>query len=321
MFNLDHFYGFNDQRFVPFNDYLLNNQPQIVKDLKDKNETTYCRAVEKLIETVIGDCHTNTGNTASVFSVGSYSMGRYTSERSIELSNNAYDCYGRRGNTSIKPNYVRYNGNTAIVSFDGFYHAGVKFTPKNIDNYFEDDSFALFHRSLKNIDARGDIENVIFDVTCNGGGDTNALIPMLGFLTKDVTLKVYNPLNKQTGTLVYNIDTNLDGVYDDDDCYAGKYNFYVLTSSFSFSCANAFPMACKQNNAAKIIGEQSGGGACVVYYSATPDGKTFRISGNMRFCEFNNSENHFDAGIPVDYELSRDYFYNDSYLNNFVNNL
>ena len=144
---------------------------------------------------------------------------------------------------------------------------------------------------------------------------------MLGFLSKHVDLTMYSPLTKLTANLSYKVDTNLDGKYDDNDSYEGKYNFYVLTSNYSFSCANLFPQICKEMGIAKIIGEQSGGGACVVYYSATPDGKTYRISSNMRDGDPTNPVRHNDLGIPVDYSLSRDYFYDDTYLDEFVNGL
>ena len=95
-----------------------------------------------------------------------------------------------------------------------------------------------------------------------------------------------------------------------------------MTSNYSFSCANMFPFVAKENNAAKIIGERSGGGACCVYYSATPDGKTYRISSSaIRFAQKDNPVLHNDAGVTPDYEIDRNYFYNDTYLNNLVSSL
>ena len=321
MFSLDNFYGFNDERFVPFSDYLEQNYKQVNDDLKSKDEATYSRAVERLINEIIGDGHTNAGGASSLYGGGSYSMGRYNSQRSIQLSRDAYDLYYKRADASTKVDTVRFKGNTAILSFDSFSHAEVDFTSSNIDSYSSYDSFALFHKAFKDIKKRSNIENVIFDVTVNGGGDTNALVPMLGFLTDKVQINMYNPLNKQTGYLAYQIDTNLDGVYDEKDNYKDDYNYFVLTSNYSFSCANLFTATCKEYGLATIIGEQSGGGACVVYYTSTPDGRCYRISGNMRDCDKTDSTKHFDFGVPVDYELERINFYNDTYLDQFVNNL
>ena len=323
MFNLDHFYGFNDERFVPFSSYLEKNEPELVKNLKSTDELVYSKATEKLISQVIGDGHTNAGNATGVFGGGSYRMENYSSQRDNDLYRNYAQLYSMRQQAGTKKNALRFSGNTAILSFDAFSHSSTEFNKNNIESYAEDnrDSFALFYKAFKDLQARSDIENVIFDVTCNGGGDTNALVPMLGFLTDTVRCNMYDPLNKQNGSLAYKVDTNLDGEYDEKDNYADKYNFYILTSAYSFSCANLFPEICKEFNLAKIIGEQSGGGACVVYYTATPDGRCYRMSGNMRSGHNENYAEHFDFGVPVDYELERSHFYSNSYLNNFVNNL
>ena len=323
MFSLDHFYGFNDERFAPFSSYLQKNEPQLVLDLKSTDESVYNKAVEKLIAEVIGDGHTNAGNATGLFGGGQYKMEYYTSQREQELYMHQYEVSSLRRQAGVKVNQLRFSGKTAILSFDGFNHSSTEFNQGNIEAYAENnkDTFALFYKSFKELEAKTGIENVIFDITCNGGGDTNALVPMAGFLTDVVRCNMYNPLNKQNGALAYKVDTNLDGKYDENDNYAGKYNFYILTSHFSFSCANLFPHMLKENGVAKIIGEQSGGGACVVYYTATPDGRCYRISGNMRNGYDDNHAAHDDFGVEVDYELSKSHFYSDSYLNNFVNNL
>ena len=322
MFQLDHFYGFRDEKMVPFNDYLSANYPEVVEQLKSDNETDYCRGVEKVMEQVIGDGHTNAGNATSAFSRGTYAMGNYSSQRTNQLSRDYYNCYNLRNRTlGVSATGLRFNGNTAILAFDGFYHQGVQFTTSNISNHTKYDGFALFYDAFKQIGKKSNIQNVIFDITCNGGGDTNALIPMLGFLSETVDMTMYSPLTKLTAKLSYKVDTNLDGEYDEKDNYQDKYNFYVLTSNYSFSCANLFPQICKEMGIATIIGQQSGGGACVVYYSATPDGKPYRISSNMRDGDPNHPSRHNDSGIPVDYTIDVQNFYNDEYLTNFVNNL
>ena len=322
MFQLDHFYGFRDEKMVPFNNYLSTNYPEVVQQLKSDNETDYCRGVERIMEEIIGDGHTNTGNASSAFARGTYAMGNYSSQRNNQLSRDFYACYNLRNRElGVNGTGLRFSGNTAILAFDGFYHQGINFTTSNISSHSKYDGFALFYDAFKQIGKKSFVKNVIFDITCNGGGDTNALIPMLGFLTESVNMTMYSPLTKLTANLSYKVDTNLDGVYDEKDNYQDKYNFYVLTSNFSFSCANLFPQVCKEMGIAKIIGQQSGGGACVVYYSATPDGKPYRISSNMRDGDPANPTQHKDAGIPVDGEIALENFYNDEYLANFVNNL
>ena len=321
MFQLDHFYGFHDERMAPFEEYLTENYPDIITSLQSKDHTTYTDAVNKILDGVIGDGHTNSGSASTVFGTGSVYGSYYSSERTNQLHSAYYQCSNLRSNAGIVTDEVRYSGNTAILSFDGFIHSNEKLTKYNIDYKRYSDGFALFHYVFGQLANKSNIENVIFDLTCNGGGDTNALIPMLGFLTDKVELTMYNPLSQLAGDLSYKVDTNLDGKYDENDNYAGKYNFFVLTSNYSFSCANLFTKICKDSHLATIIGQQSGGGACVVSYTATPDGKPFRISGNMRDGYKENPVAHDDYGVIVDYQLSIENFYNDSKLADFVSNL
>ena len=323
MWQLDHIYGFLDERMVPFKSYLSENYPEIIDGLLSKANYSYTSAVNRILDEVIGDGHTNSGMASNVFSTGSTNTPSYSSEREQQLNNAYYECaYARYNTFGYNVPYIRYSGNTAIVTFDGFYHEARSFKPSNINNYRDNDGFALFHYVFDQLKSKSAVTNVIFDVSCNGGGDTNALIPMLGFLTNKVELTMYNPLSKLAGHLTYEVDTNLDGNYDENDNYADKYNFFVLTSNYSFSCANLFTMICKNSGLATIIGQQSGGGACVVTYTATPDGKPFRISGLMRNGFKDDIASHDDFGIPVDIEIDDvANFYNDTYLNNLVNNL
>lgn len=324
MFQLDYTYGFRDKMFVPFNSYLTTNYPDTVANLKSSNETTYLKEIEYLMEVIIGDGHTNVGDSVSACSRATFYIETgETSQRVTTLHNNYYDCLQKRNNAIGTPPNVRFYGSTAIITFDKFSHAGVEFTKDNILGYKYSDSFASVYDAFIKIKERSYIENVIFDMTVNSGGDTNAAIPILGFMQKNVDITMYSPLTKLKGYLSYSVDTNLDGVYNEDDYYSDEYNFFILTSNYSFSCANFFPHVCKENGAAKIIGERSGGGACPVYYTATPDGKTYRISaGSMRFGYKNNPVRDNDDGVEVDYRITnRSDFYNDSYLNTFVNDI
>lgn len=323
MFQFDHFYGFLDERFVPFEKYLNENYPDVINNLMDPSHSVYTQGVNYILEFIIGDGHTNTGRASTVFGTGSVSSSVPQSQRSIELNNAYYECYNALHNSGVDPSsIVRFKNDTAIVSFDGFYHQPVEFTKSNIDNYKKYDGFALFYYAFNEISKKNNIKNVIFDLTYNGGGDTNALIPMLGFLTREVKTTMYNPLSKAVGNSSYKVDTNLDGVYDENDSFEGKYNYFVLTSHFSFSCANLFTQVCKNSGLAKIIGQQSGGGACVVQYTCTPDGKPFRISGLSRSGSSDNPSSHVDYGVTVDIEIEDvNNFYNDDYLSNLVENV
>ena len=322
-FFLDHFYGFRDERFVPFSDYLQLNRPEVYEGLFSADEKTYVEAVNILMENVIGDGHTNARGATSTFGEGKVAVSGNKSDRTNKMMEDSNDCHTKRFEAGVSPNVVRYNGKTAILSFDGFEHANTVLSNDNIAQYAKDnkDTFALFSNAMKEITAHGGIENVIFDVTCNGGGDSNGLIPATGIMDREFVSVQYDPLTKAHSEIHYQIDTNLDGVYDENDGYKGQYKFYILTSAYSFSCANMFPFFAKTNGFAKIIGETSGGGACVVSFESTADGKPFRISGNIRSGEKDKPSVHDDAGVKVDFALEREHFYDDAYLNTFVSAL
>ena len=51
----------------------------------------------------------------------------------------------------------------------------------------------------------------------------------------------------------YHVDTNLDGVADDQDGFGGQYDFYIMCSGSSYSCGTALPYLAQQSGTAKII--------------------------------------------------------------------
>ena len=92
------------------------------------------------------------------------------------------------------------------------------------------------------------------------------LAAMIAFLTGDNKVSLYskNMLTGQTITETYEVDTNLDGKFDDQD--KGQpcdFHVAILTSRASFSCGNAFP-AFMQEQGAAIVGERSGAGRVLV---------------------------------------------------------
>ena len=81
--------------------------------------------------------------------------------------------------------------------------------------------------------------------------------------------------------------------------YEGKYNFYILTSNFSFSCANFLPTVAKMKGV-KIIGEKSGGGAASVGSFSDGCGSFYNWS-SPTVCVYQKDGKyiHNDEGIEV----------------------
>ena len=208
---------------------------------------------------------------------------------------------------------VDFSGDTCVIYFDGFNEnltrpeSFYRKLPTKED--LDTSSFALFYYAFDQIRQNGNVKNVVIDLSENGGGSAAALVAVLGFLSEDgeVQMTYLDQLNQDYRTEWYHVDTNLDGRFDDEDGYGGQYNFYILTSGFSYSCANALPYFAQKRNLAKIIGEKPGGGDCVVAYYVDAYAHVGGISGfkqlgTMEGDTFVSNE----TAVTVDYPFPED---------------
>ena len=193
------------------------------------------------------------------------------SERGEELS--SFTETARRI-SSLKPkdfgtSCVKIIGDTAFIYFEKFAERGDEsrfyyhLPDKNI---YDSSTFGLFYDAFAQIQRTPWVKKVVIDLSNNGGGAVAALTAILGFLSPDgeVNLTYFHTLNQNYCSEWYHVDTNLDGKFDDADGFGGRYDFYILTSGSSYSCANALPFFAQADGLAKIIGEQPGGGDCFV---------------------------------------------------------
>ncbi len=218
-------------------------------------------------------------------------------------------------------NSLCMSGSTASIRLDSFSLNKEGKAPTLSDVASDSEStFAILYNSFKEIEKNSSIKNVVIDVSLNGGGQSPALGEALGFLTnEDVSMKTTNPLDLSTCVESVRYDTDLDGDFTDDDSYEGKYDFYILTSSCSFSCANAFPCLAKEKGLAKIIGERSGGGDCAVGLGVLADGTYFQMSSYRSITRENGQS--VDDGQALDYELDSSYFYDIAKLDSYFSSL
>ncbi len=320
-FSLDYFYGFRDKGFAPIDTYLKQHNSSVRTRLRSTDETSYQDGIDALLDGYLGDGHTGVYGYSGVYGDGKFETAAYSS-RSYHLSQTGHTLASLRKNRlgeSFSP--VRFHNKTAFITFDSFDSAYKSFTKANVRNYVDHDTFAFLYKAFETIDNASGIENVVFDLSLNGGGAVDGLIASLGFLTNSVNINTYDPATKSKTRLYYSVDTNLDGAINENDIK--PYRFYVLTSNFTFSSANLFATVCKTQGVATILGEKSGGGACVVRSSCTADGLPFQMSGNTRLSIVDSlgawSDN--DGGIAVDHYLNRSYYYNDSGLAQYVESL
>lgn len=221
---------------------------------------------------------------------------------------------------------VRYKGDTAIITLDEFVtgsndeiydsEGNVKDTAWRYDTYF------YMRHCMDDIVKHTEVNDIVLDLSLNGGGNIGAMYRTLGFLTDKVLLDYeYDTLTNEYSCSHFKIDTDGDGYYD-DDAY-DQYRWTILSSMNSFSAANDFICKVKQQKLAKIIGNKSGGGMCSVLPLVLADGTAIAISSNNsnRFVkkEKNNTIYYStEYGIKPDMKILYSDYYDDARLVEYV---
>ena len=248
-----------------------------------------------------------------------------------EYNNDFYDRIGsmQKSTTARKEKlgevepYER-RGNTVFITFD-------EFTMKSaVDMYYTDnyeyvltdtlDLFAYAVKRLQNEDS--DAENVVIDVSCNGGGYNIACAYAISTILGQSNIVIRNPNTNALRQTITDADLNLDGKIDQNDKSMkelGK-NIAVIVSDASFSCGNLLPCNLKSRDKdVLILGQQSGGGGCVVGYGATATGSFLQFSSTKQFTTMKNGYiKDIDDGIAPDISLSLSKMYNRDYIVNLV---
>ena len=215
-------------------------------------------------------------------------------------------------------------GNTAFVTFDAFeidtradYYALAE------AGELPDDTISLIIKAHKEITRENSpIENVVIDLSRNGGGAAIAAAYVLCWFLGDAQISTRNTFTGAESTIVYRADVNLDHQFDDADTVSDL-NLYCLVSSFSFSCGNLVPWAFKSDGRVTLLGKVSGGGSCAVQTMTTAWGTSYRISGPLQLSFVKNGAYYdVDQGAEPDYFI-RDYhhFFDRETLTEFINGL
>ena len=139
-----------------------------------------------------------------------------------------------------------YAGDTAVIYFESFEDDSTTRNPSYyLDAPNEDDdatsNFAFFYHCFEDIKQHNEVKNVVINLATNGGGAATGLVTILGFLSEDgeVTITDRDLVAGNYREECYHVDTNLDGIADDQDGYGGQYDFYIMCSMISILCAAA----------------------------------------------------------------------------------
>ena len=219
------------------------------------------------------------------------------------------------------------DGKTAMYMFNSF-----SFTTSDVLNgdnleklYQEDTYFNLIH-IFEAIKAKGGVQNVILDISTNGGGTVGVMVKLLALLSKDNKTRVtyLEGASSQIVSMHVSVDSNDDEEYDANDCYGNDFNFYILTSDCSFSCGNAFPCVAQLEGSAKIIGQKSGGGECAINIHYLPNSQYVYHSSTLHLGNYDKVNKEFvgfEGGAKPDIEIQNEAdFYDIEKLNNFIAN-
>lgn len=165
------------------------------------------------------------------------------------------------------------------------------------------DSLGIFLDGLEKAKADPQVKYVVIDVTKNDGGSDDVVMFIMSMIANSSHGSFQNPQTGQTITEYWEVDRNLDGVFDEQDALVDNSNlkFAVLTSGYSYSCGNQFPCLAKDAGV-PIIGERSGGGSCSVQMQVSGDGPTYNHSSWLARL-VNDAGEEIDSGVPVDVDL------------------
>ena len=268
---------------------------------------------------ILDDNHTALISVNPTWGLNSYKATRRYGDncraRSVqrnELGVEREEAYTAMGHATAEQDIVySSDGKTALFSFDSFTFGSsievfnddgtISTTAKNIDTYFK---LINVFQTIKN---KGTVENVVLDVSLNGGGTVGVMMKLLALISKDNNgyLALYEDTTTQLSIATAQVDINDDGVYDTQDCFGDDFNIYIVTSDCSFSCGNAFPCIAQAKGYAKIIGQKSGGGECAVSVHYLPNSEYVYHSSNLHlgiYDEATETFTGFENGATPDIE-------------------
>ncbi|MBU1144659.1 MAG: hypothetical protein KJ971_02220 [Firmicutes bacterium] len=170
-------------------------------------------------------------------------------------------------------------------------------------DFYEDLAYFRFNSFTENF--RLDIEpymnqiiaaapsKIVIDLACNGGGVLAGVFQMLNYMTND-DLSFYTISDGARSSYTYEVEGD----------YAIDADFYIVTSSATYSAANYFTALAQELGLAKVIGARSGGGACSIKAIVLPNGAVMVMSSpmNLTYSTYETVE----LGVPLDqfYRLS-----------------
>lgn len=322
---LDLYYGLQEEHGVKsgFKQYLAGTG--LLDDLLSTNPSTASEALSSLLLGYLADMHSDLLMASPYTGTPSIDYTNVKIDSSIMHYWEIYDVLNAAREAAMPEGVDGYQeiGNTAYVTFDAFTFSPERFLDYSEDSKNVDDTIGLIMYAHEQINREGSpIENVVLDLSCNGGGYVDAGIYVVAWMLGYCDFHVMNPVTNCRSTTTYTVDVNLDGVFDERDSIADK-NLYCLISPLSFSCANSVASQLKESGRVTLLGNTTGGGSCAVQLMTAADGSLFTISTSYQVAFFSNgSYYNIDQGITPHLPLTKPASYFDRVaLTEYINSV
>ena len=325
---MDHFYGLKEVHGISsFMELVINSG--LFETILSPNGAEADAALAGLLNYYLDDGHTGyngnspwTGadpeyNPLTEIGSGFSTSSNYDVRTAFENAQKVYP--------DAKKPYLEV-GNTAFIYQEQFKmgkNPAEYYTDEISEEEIAEDTVALIiyaHRQITR--ENSPIENVVIDLSCNGGGQADAAVFMLCWFLGDAPFSITSPATGAQSTALYRADVNLDRHFDEKDELAGK-NLYCLTSPLSFSCGNLVPWIFKSSGKVTLLGDTTGGGSCVVLPMSSAWGSLFQTSGTSRISFVKNGSYYdVDRGVDPDVFLTKvSTFCDREKLTEIINNL
>ena len=334
MFLMNNFYGLKTNKGISSMTSYYKKQ-NLYNGLFSSNASTRSQAYADCLD-CFDDNHTALVSVNNAWGEKNYivrrlSKGIASRNRLRQTLNETRDAYYAQlfPNKEVEPGdeiVYSQDGKTAMYMFNSFsFTTSDVLNGDNLDKLYKEDTYLNLVHIFETLKAKG-VQNVILDISTNGGGTVGVMIKLLALLSKDNQAKTTYmefPSN-QIVSMIGSVDSNGDGQYDANDCYGNTFNFYILTSDCSFSCGNAFPCIAQIAGSAKIIGQKSGGGECAVSIHYLPNSQYVYHSSNLHLGYYNDATKEFigfENGATPDIEIKNtNDFYDIEKLNSLIVN-
>ena len=330
-FVLDYEYGLKDQHDIDSFDRLFSDTG-LKHEFLSEDATVAEGALYKLIYLYLGDLHSQFNGLSYLADRGRFMeiiapVGKGLAGTAWE-NDKAELLAAREANYPDGIPAYEEVWNTAYITFDHFADRSPDIDyfaqPTEADNSEADTIRLMQYACAQILRKDSPIENVVMDLSINGGGDTGTAEYVMALFLGQADLSTKDTLTGAMTDAVYTIDTNLDGKFDENDTLAGKgLHLYCLESPVSFSCGNLVPNAFKASHKVTILGQESGGGSCAIHPLCTAGGSRYQVSGYRMFSVMKNGSFYdVDRGAEPDYfigDINR--FYDRKELTEYINSL